>query len=185
MPAGGVNVAGPIWGLGGGGGMGGAVVLPPDRAESIRALGLELSVPLPEVFPIPDATEFNIEGQVSSPGAGTLVITGAAFTIPSNTLAIVRSVTIYVQNMLATTNVTFTLFVNTSPVPGYQGLTIFPGASPRISNTFDSFIRIIGPANISAQATNIDGGAYLLGLAFSGWYWPITSDGRWKQRGPT
>lgn len=177
----------PVWDLGKGSPTGGAgLVYPPDVADNLQVVGRNLEVPLPEVYPIPDATIFNAECQVASNIAGQTFV--LAFTpdviIPDANLGVMTSLTLYVQNMLATTNVTWTLLANGNPVPGYNLLTIFPGASPRAANTFDAPKRFTGRTQLTIQITNGDGGNYILGAAVSGWFWPIASDRRWKSAGP-
>jgi hypothetical protein len=183
---------GPLWGIGGAGQLNYASALPvsPDvsAAASVNGAGVgrDLSLPLPEVFPLPDAQLFNSELQQTTNAPQTL------FSLPftpavvflAGYYAVVTSFTIYIQNMLATTNVLFTLLYNGTPVQGYNGLTIFPGASPRVANTFDAPIRFTGAGTLTVTIQNIDGGTYLVGAAVSGWQWPITSDRRWKNSGP-
>jgi hypothetical protein len=173
------------WGFGGGGGQGVALPIPPDVSAGIEHVGRQLSLPLPEVFPLPDAQVFNSELQQASALIQTFTLGFTpAVSILSGYFAIVNSFTIYVQNMLATTNVLFSLLSNGTPVQGYNNLTIFPGASPRIANTFDAPVRFTGATTLTVQITNGDGGTYLLGAAISGWQWPISSDRRFKSAGP-
>jgi hypothetical protein len=176
---------GPTWGVGGGAPGGMALPMPPDLAGNVQQVERSLSLPLPAVFPLPDAQVFNSACQQASVIIQTFTL---AFTPAVNILAgyfaVVNSFTIYVQNMLATTNVVYALLANGSPVQGYTGLTIFPGASPRISNTFDAPIYFTGAQTLTVQITNGDGGTYLLGASISGWQWPISSDRRWKSSGP-
>lgn len=177
---------GRLWGVGGGASQGIGLPLPPDIAGNTQQVGRQLSLPLPAVFPLPDAQLFNSECQQASAILQTFVL---PFTPPvailSGYFAVVNSFTIYVQNMLASTNVTFSLLYNGSPIQGYAGLTIFPGASPRIANTFDAPIFLTGAGALTVSFTNGDGGTYLLGAAISGWQWPIASDRRWKTAGPS
>jgi hypothetical protein len=176
---------GRMWGYGGGAAQGIALPLPPDVQDNAQDVGRQLSLPLPAVFPIPDAQVFNAECQQASAAIQTFVLPFVPpVVILSGYYAVVNSFTIYVQNMLATTSVFFTLLFNGSPVQGYNGLTIFPGASPRIALTFDAPIFFTGAGALTVQITNGDGGTYLLGAAISGWQWPIASDRRWKTAGP-
>lgn len=181
----------PLWGLGKGGvtpvaGSVGSIPYPPDVAQHIENIGRQLSVPLPEVYPIPDAHVFNAEGQVASPGAQQNINIPLLplVQIPTGNLGVMTSFSIYVQNMLATTNITWTLLANGVAVQGYTGITIFPGVSPRAANTFDIPVRFTGEQNLTIVFTNTDGGAYLIGAAISGWFWPTSSDRRWKSAGP-
>lgn len=145
-----------------------------------------LQVYLPEVFPIPAATEFN---PVVSKGTAVIesnIDIGLLVALPQNNEGIVRSVSIYINNMLATTNLTWTLRFNGAPVPGYNNLSIFPRPAPFVGNTFESFIRIPpgNPMNLTVTYSNNDGGTYQIGAALSGWFWPITLGNLWRQQGP-
>ena len=165
---------------------GGGVVLPPnvvaDRGGVMMTLALDL--PLPEVFPIPDAKEFNVLGSIASAGVqNNIIITGSTFSIPTSNLAIIRNVALYIAPMLTTTNVVWSLTVNGQPVSGYQNLSIFPRPAAQVTNTFDSFIRLRGPVDVAVIFSNLDGAAYQIGASYSGWFWPETSDSRWRAAG--
>jgi hypothetical protein len=174
----------PPFGFGAGNGSG--VTLPPNVAAQRGVINMTraLQIPMPEVFPIPDAHEFNITGSVASPGAANNVaITGCTFDIPDASLAIIRSVSLYITGMIATTNVLWSLLRDNQPLPGYQNISIFPRAVASIGLSLDAFLRVRGKCTISMQFSNIDGAAYVVGGAFSGWYWPETSDARWRATG--
>lgn len=166
---------------------GGPVQLPPqvsqERAEQGRA-ARALVLFLPEQYMIPDGRGFNPQGSIATAVVqANIAITNATQAIPDNTLAVVGSVTIQITNMLATTDVTYTVLVNQTPVQGYNGISIFPRVAPFVGNTFDIPIRVRGPATIQVIFSNNDGGAYTVGAALSGWMWPVTSDQRWKAWG--
>ena len=173
--------------LGFGNSSGGPVQLPPhveaERVEQGRA-ARALTLFLPEQYMIPDGRGFNPQGSIATAAVQSNInITNATQVIPDNNLAVVSSVTIQITNMVATTNVTWTVLVNGAPVQGYNGISIFPRVAPFVGNTFDIPIRVCGPATIQVIFSNIDGGAYTVGAALSGWMWPVTSDQRWKAYG--
>lgn len=175
----------PLWGIGRGGQ---AVALPPTEfgpdGQPPQVSDLTQQIFLPEVFPIPDAKEFNPLGsQATTVVQFNQTITGTTFTVPSSTFGVIRSVTLYITNMLTTTNVTYSLVINNSPVQGYNQLSIFPRAAPFVSNAFDCMLRFSGPADIKMVFDNRDGGTYVVGGAYSGWFWPQSSDTRWRQFG--
>lgn len=171
----------PPWGLGQGGG---PVVVPPSFVGSPVA-SAQLQIPLPEVLPIPDAHEFNPLGQIASAvvNAVPIAITGTQFTVPANTLAVIRGVTLYITNMLTTTNVLWSLIIDQASPQGYNQITIFPRAAPFVSNGFDSMIRFQGPCTVQVVFQNLDGGTYVIGASYSGWFWPESSDARWRRYG--
>lgn len=177
----------PPWGMGGGGA---PISSPPSFGMSavggpVNANGINLTIPLPEVLPIPAAHEFNIEGHVATAGvsAGPINIVNAAFRVPPNNLAVIRGVTFYITDMTTATNMVFSLLINGGAPAGYGGVTIFPRNAPFVANGFESMIRFNGDANIQGVFTNNDGGTYIVGVSFSGWYWPEASDVLWKSYG--
>ncbi len=143
-----------------------------------------LQVWQPEIFPIPGAQEFNNTVNKSTVAPETNTDFGLSIQLPPYNIGIIRSVSIYITNMLATTNVTYTLNINNAPVGGYSGLSIFPRVAPSISNSFDSFIRVPQGAKITASFTNTDGGTYVVGFAVSGWFWPQEIGNQWIRQGP-
>ena len=179
-----VGVGLPPWGMGQGGT---PVVLPPSAAGpggQPQVNSLTLQIPLPEVLPIPDAHEFNPAGSVGSNVVQAGVnITGVTVVVPDGMYAVIRSVGLTISNMLATTNVTWSLVVNGVAPQGYNAITIVPRVAPFVAASFDSMIRFNGPATVQMIFSNIDGGAYTIGGSFSGWFWPVASDARWKRLG--
>lgn len=182
-----LGVPGP-WGFGGpAAASGSSLVRPlsgPPNVGAIEKLMHELDYPLPEVFPVPDAKEFNPLGSANTAAIqSNVAITGASFDVPVSNYYRVTSFTIYITNMLVTTNVQYSLLWNGQPVAGFQNLIMYPRAAPFVSNGFDCFIRGIGAGTLSVSFNNVDGGAYTVGASFSGWFWPVTSDSRWKASG--
>jgi hypothetical protein len=182
FPPGGLSIS-PPWGYGG---PGGVVRRPPNLAPpGTPPIARVLSLPLPEDSPIPDAREFNKTGSVATAAvmAAPALVTGCTFVIPAATLGVVRTVSIYITNMIAATNVQWWVMVDGGAASGYDPVTIFPRVASSISNSFDSKIRVKGPATVSVVFQNFDGGAYQVGASIGGWYWPEASDERWKSFG--
>ena len=173
----------PPWALGNGGV---APMIPPELGTegSDNPAVPSLQIPLPEVLPIPDAKEFNPLASQASAGLETnTVIAGTAFAVPAGYFGVIRGLTLYIVNMLATTNVTWTLQINGAAPQGFSALSIFPRVAPYVGNGFDACIRFTGPALIQVIFTNADGGAYTVGASYSGWFWPQASDARWRRFG--
>lgn len=171
---------GPVWGLGNG-------ARPPVGAPSAAGPGglpyasRSLELPLPEITPIPDAREFNPEGDVDTSIVQLNIdIPNCTQVVPVGNLYVIRGVSIYIDNMLTTTNVTFSLLANGVGVAGWTNLKMFPRAAPFVGNNFESMIRGQGEVTLKMVFSNIDGGSYKVGAALSGWLWPLTSDQRWK-----
>lgn len=158
----------------------------------VRPYPRTVPVYLPEVFPIPDAVEFNPSGSISSNGATTLTITFAPsisdglLKLPGQNVGIIRGFSIFITNMLTSTDVEYTLLVNGSPAGGYGSIKMFPRASAFVGNSFDTFIRVPDGATIGVTVKQNDGaaaGSYVFGAAISGWYWPVASGQRWLTAG--
>lgn len=172
--------------LGFGSGVAGPVIVPPNqREDNARARAARaLILPLPEQFMIPSGVGFNPEGETATAAVqANVVIAGATVTVPANMLGVIASVTLYITNMLTTTNVQYTVLRDNNPIAGYQNLKIFPRVSPFVANTFDIPIRITGPSTITVTFNNNDGGTYVVGAALSGWQWGATADQQWKAAG--
>ena len=162
--------------------------LPTASGDAPRVSSLSQQIYLPEVFPIPSAVEFNLLGQAPTTAAGQVAIPwnnqpGGIYTVPPNTFGVIRSVSFFITDMLTTTNVSFSIIINTAQVQGYSQITIFPRTAPFVGNGFDSMVRFTGPADIQAIAVNVDGGTYEVGAAVSGWYWTTAADATWRTTG--
>lgn len=170
-------------------GAGGTVVSPPgvvagDPATTVASIDRTLELPLPDVYPLPDAVQFNVSGAKTSVGAESNVpIPGAVIVIPDNMLCRLALLNIDLDNMLTTTVVSFSVLANMNPIAGFSALTPFARVAPSIGQEFDMFVRLSGPLTIQVVYTNSDGGTYPVGASLSGWYWPVASDVRWKARG--
>lgn len=176
---------GPNWGLGHGGR---GPVAPPTAGMTPQVSSLSEQIYLPEVFPIPTAVEFNPLGSAGTAAAGTVNIPftglpGGILSIPSGTYGVLRSITFYITDMLTTTAMTFTVFINTVPVQGYTQVPIFPRNAPFVSNGFDCMVRFSGPADITVSATEGDAGTYVVGASLGGWFWGQAADAQWRTFG--
>lgn len=151
----------------------------------VHRVSRALQVYLPEVYPIPDATNFNTLGSVNSAGPqSNILLPGASVQLPKANTGYIRSVSINIANMLQTTNVTWTVFINTSPVPGFTNLSIFPRVADGVTDEFDCVIRVSQGALVTIRYSNLDGGTYGIGASLSGWYQPLQSAARWTALGP-
>jgi hypothetical protein len=178
-------IVGPPFGFGS---YEGESVLPPAQPlpgqNALPPLTRTLEIPLPDVYPTIDATQFNTQGQkATSVIEGPLVIPGSAIVVPANNWIRISSLNLQIDNMLLTTNVVFSLRVNQQAQGGFTNLPIFPRVAPFVGQEFDVFLRFTGPATIDVVYSNNDGGSYTLGAAVSGWFWPTASDQRVKTRG--
>jgi hypothetical protein len=168
------------------GSSGGPVMVPPNIGDNQRSVNaFVLTLPLPEDSPIPDAHEFNVQGQVlNSVGVkNNVLVAGSTLDVPDNNFGVITGVTLDISNMLATTILSWSLLIQDAAPQGYGNLTIFPRAAPFVSNGFTCKIRFQGAATIKVVYTCTDGGTYDIGAAYSGWFWPENADARWKAYG--
>lgn len=161
----------------------------------VAVLPRHVPVYLPEVYPIPDAQEFNPQGSASTvgvetgtqinllPGTGVENSPTGVIRLPKNNIGIIRGFSISITNMLTTTDVNWSLLINGGPAGGYGTLKLFPRAAAFVGNAFDCFIRVPSGADISVKFSNVDGGTYVVGASVSGWFWPEASGKRWIEKG--
>lgn len=171
-------------GFGGGGmpgGGGGGVSGGGDAAGMLPRI---LQLPLPWVVPIPGSTEFNTLGTHDTAAVENAVeVTDAGFKLPVGYVGWINGVIFYVNNIIATSNLQFTVAVNGGSVAGYAPITIFPRVAASVSNAFDSKIALPNGAKVQVFFSNLDGGAYKVGAGLSGWFWSETAGRAWTQYG--
>ncbi len=123
------------------------------------------------IEPPPDALDFNADATVA-PGAGpvTVVPAGLLVVLQRGYVGVVKDVSFVVNNMLATTNVRFSLRVNGSPVQGWDSVTVLPRIAASVANGWDRrVIRIPDGARIDWAITVADAGVYQIGVQYHGW----------------
>lgn len=114
--------------------------------------------------------------------AGTpAVIPGSQFTIPQNHVGVIRSVTLSLNNMVATTAIAWTLFMDGTPVAGWSNLTLFPRVAGYAAVAFgpgETFIPITEGAPLEWRVNVTDANTYQAGVSYHGWSYPKrTADG--------
>ena len=128
---------------------------------------------LPEERPIPGATIFNTGNSKGTVAAeANILIPNAGIVIPQGSIARLDSVNFYVDNLLASSNISFTVLQNGAPIQGLTNVFIFPGVAARVAENFSLFVRITNGATLTVTYTNTDGGSYTVGASLSGWFWP-------------
>ena len=96
--------------------------------------------------------------------------------LPPNMLGVIDQLQILLDGVLISSIVQFTLFINNAAVPGFNALTILPrNGATFVTSSFGPFLRIGIPVGgiVSAQALDVDGGAYTVGMQARGWFWPM------------
>lgn len=102
-------------------------------------------------------------------------VPGSFFDVPDGYVAVVRSIVLTVNNLLATSDIVWTLRQDSNPVEGWDGLTIFP--SPVAVAQFawtpeETVVDIVESATIDFSVDVRDGGTYTLGVTWHGWFYP-------------
>lgn len=134
----------------------------------------------PELYPIPEARSFALFDTADMTGAGaTATPAGLVLQLTDGYSAVIRSITIDLNDITVATNVRYTIRVGGASVPGYDQLRHFPRNASSVSRDFDAFIVVEDGRKIDALFTNVDGGAYKVGLSMTGWIWPTAAGRRW------
>jgi hypothetical protein len=135
---------------------------------------------LPDFYPIPTATEFQVGGQVTTSGAGTITqIPGSVLQLPPGYIGLVHTFNISVLTTMTTaTNQTWTIRVNQAPA--YTRF-LAGRAAQNLERSFDTALRIPKGAQIDIVNTNIDGATYTVGADVTGWYMSVADVTRWIQ----
>lgn len=139
---------------------------------------------LPEERPIPGATLFTVQGQFTTVAAqSNVAIPNCTIQIPPGNLARLESITFVVDNLLLSSQITFTVRQNNAPITGFSNVGVIPGVVAQKIDNYSVFYRVPLGALLSVVFTNTDGGSYLVGAALSGWYWPETTGQLYMRQG--
>lgn len=145
-----------------------------DLGPVAPALGAaQLTVAPWAIYPPPDALDFS-RAVSFTPGAGPVTVTPAGLQVQLDRgyVAVVRDITLIINDMLATTDVVFRLRVNQGPVQGWEALTILPRVAGSVSRgnlPESTVIRIPDGALIDWQIVVNDAGVYRIGVDYHGW----------------
>lgn len=176
-------------GEGGGGARGGArgpMGSSPGRPGAPAPGGL-LSVDSPFKTKPPQGIDFNPAGfntglnNVTTPA----VIPGTAYRIPAASVGVIRSVVLTVNNLLLTSQLLWRLRFNQAPVPGWEALTVTPGAVAYFLYSWGSgetFITVPPDTTIDVEfvVQAGDAAAYVAGASYHGWFFEKSLADRWE-----
>lgn len=129
-----------------------------------------------------DVNRFGILTGATS-GSTPAVLTGSAFTLPGGMVGVIRSIVLDVNSLLASSDITWTLRFNQSPVQGWDALTIFPrnvAAAQLAWVPEETMIPIPEATTVDFRGTIADGGTYTFGVAWHGWYYPQDVENRFE-----
>lgn len=159
------------------------------RQVSIRSSSFQL----PDFFPIPGAIEFQLFGTLNvSANLGPQQIPfqnlqggAASLQLPPGNVARIATVNIFIEGVVLspTTNQTFSILQNGSPIPGWTNRTTFGRTATSIERAFDAFIRTDPAVNISATVVDNDGGSYNVGVDITGWYYATAAAEKYLAQG--
>ena len=152
-------------------------------AQNAGSLPQFVTLFLPEERPIPSAVIF--ENALASVATNIVqtAATGCTVVIPQGCVARLSSVNLYVDNLLTTSNITFSVLFDAAPLPGLSNIPIFPGVVARAVENFEVFVRILRGGTLTVNFTNNDGGTYIVGAALGGWFWNEASGKQYMQQG--
>lgn len=127
----------------------------------------------PWIFAPVGSTQFFFAGSQTVTGPNTTVtLTAPQFQIPLNQVGVVRDLGFFVNDLLATSDITFRLRFSQHPVQGYDQIFIFPRLAGSVSKSFlpeSTVIRVPDNTTIDIEVTVVDAGSYPLGAEFKGW----------------
>lgn len=130
--------------------------------------------PPPWVYPPPvGSRNFYIQGAGAiGPGpTGYVLVPGTRYVVPNGFRAIIREINLDVNNLLATSNITFQLRINNGGVQGYT-MAVFPRALASFSSAFgpDSTMVFVPEGGVVEIFVNVvDAVVYNLGASYRGW----------------
>jgi hypothetical protein len=130
----------------------------------------------PYLFPPPASTPINIAGNQAIVGANTFTTPAALTrTIPNNCYGVISTIDLLLDSILITSVVNWYIFVNGSPVPGFNPITILGrNGAASVGKSWDGPLRILIPlgGTVSVTIQDVDGGAYTAGTSLYGWFFP-------------
>ena len=140
---------------------------PPDRSP----------VPLwadPRDAPPPGHVPFRGQQQATIAGPASQAL--ASIKLSAKSLGVIRDYSVEVDNLLAASNITFTLRINGGPVAG-QTYKLVPFGSPHVGiGLFDFasrfYVEVPTAGTMDVFVTIGDANAYLIGVQYAGWSYP-------------
>lgn len=144
----------------------------------VGAAPLSRMVPPPHWIRPPSASE--IQNDVSGTGFNNTntpaILPGSVTVIPTDNVGWIRSLTVSINNLTATSAVIWQLRFNGNPVQGWNALTVFPRLAASVSQAWggdETFIPVPDGSTIEVWiiVQPADGNTYQLGAAYHGWYY--------------
>lgn len=143
-----------------------------------------LQLPLPWVVPIPDAQFFTLQGTKSTAAAEqNVLIPNVQLIVEAGVEGVIDGFVFSVQNLVVTSNLTFSLLFNGNPVQGFKDLLIFPANLALSQFTWSGVLRVPQNTKVEVSYTNTAGDAHLVGADVTGWTWATASGQAWLRGG--
>lgn len=104
------------------------------------------------------------------PATGTTNVPGFTFTVNPQNVAVIKQLTMTVQNSLATIDLRVRLLINGAPVSGWNGIAFPPVAATGVIVPFNGMnIRLKETEILTAQFIEASATAWVCSLSASGW----------------
>ena len=136
------------------------------------------------MVPIPDAQFFTLQGtKATAATESDVLIPNVQLTLEAGVEGVIDGFVLSVQNLLTTSNLSFSLLFNGNPVPGFKDLLIFPANLALSQFTWQGTLRVPQNTTVEVSFTNTDGQTYLMGADVTGWTWATASGQAWLRGG--
>lgn len=139
----------------------------------------------PQYMRPPQAVDFN-QSSVNSGVAGpttTVTPAGLEFQLPDATVAVIKSLSLNVNNMTPTAEILFSILFNGSPVPGWNNLRPFPRNAASVSVAWgpeELALPVPEGTEISMSIQVVDAGTYDVGADYHGWFYSVDIENRFS-----
>lgn len=145
------------------------------------------SVQLPPTYlaQIPGSLAFQQGGFATVTAVGTTTIPGSTLKLPSKSDGTINSVAIFLAgagggSLTANNFATFAILIDGVAVPGWGNRFTFPRVAVSVQENFDATILVPAGRTISATVTDTDGGTYVVGLFYTGWFQSMSAAKRYR-----
>lgn len=130
----------------------------------------------PAIYRPPGATDFFQFANAAGLDAATSPVepAGLIFTVPGNNVAVIRGVTLNVNNLLPSSDIVWQLLENGSPIQGWDALTIAPRTAASVSASFppeSTVVRVSDGAQLGMRLEVRDAGTYDVAASYNGWFY--------------
>lgn len=133
----------------------------------------EQPVRFPDHYSPPeDAVTFSFTSFFDSAGNDAGAPAGLQFQLPPDSGGIIRDFSRYVNDMVATDDITWQLRINQNPVPQWNNIKMFPRVVAFGASGDDPYIFVPAGAFIDVNIINNTATAHKIGAGYYGWYWP-------------